>query len=329
MPTSPYEFSAVFSTAVIGSSRAFTNVIHDPHIISDLYSSLNPVVLSYWLTLLLVAFQAVVSLVTRTISINDRLWPIIPLLHVVLYAAHPSSIAKRNARLYIMCALVSVWGIRLFVNAVRRGVYNANSTDYRYKWLRENVITNSYLYAMFHVAFTCTFCTVLLSVVSVGPLYFAWLSLTPLNYVDSVASITILVAIAVETVADEQMQNFQHFKRCSNKQTDGFITTGLFSRCRHPNFAAEITIWFAFYLFSVACTSHNGLNVFNWLIVAPFSYLVLFQGSTAITEYLSMKKYPMYKQYQQRVPKLHFSLFSSYSAQPHSTTTSPSLKKQN
>lgn len=79
----------------------------------------------------------------------------------------------------------------------------------------------------------------------------------------------------------------------------GFNTTGLFHYSRHPNFAAEQSIWVLLYQW--ACYETGTL--YNWTVVGPAAYLILFQSSTYLTEGISAKKYPEYKVYQQRVGK--------------------------
>ena len=84
----------------------------------------------------------------------------------------------------------------------------------------------------------------------------------------------------------------------------GFNTTGLFAYSRHPNFAAEQAVWVSLYGWSCWVTQ----TYYNWSAIGPIAYLILFQASTWFTELISAKKYPEYKEYQQRVgmflPKL-------------------------
>lgn len=79
----------------------------------------------------------------------------------------------------------------------------------------------------------------------------------------------------------------------------GFIVTGLWSWSRHPNFAAEQSVWVVLYQWSCWVTD----VYFNWTIVGALSYLILFQASTWFTELISAKKYPEYAEYQKRVGK--------------------------
>jgi len=77
----------------------------------------------------------------------------------------------------------------------------------------------------------------------------------------------------------------------------GFNTTGLFRWSRHPNFAAEQSIWVLVYQWSCLATD----SFYNWTIAGAISYLILFQSSTVFTEAVSAGKYPEYKEYQDQV----------------------------
>lgn len=79
----------------------------------------------------------------------------------------------------------------------------------------------------------------------------------------------------------------------------GFVVTGLWSYSRHPNFAAEQTIWVVLYQWSCFVTD----SLYSWSSIGALSYLILFQASTWFTELISAQKYPEYKEYQSRVGK--------------------------
>lgn len=330
MSTSSFDFSPVISTIFVATVRVLPNVIQNPGSAYDVFISLNPLVSSFWLTITLVMFQILISFITSTISINDRLWPLIPPLHALLYLMHPilsrppdkSFISFIHPRLFLMTCLVLIWSIRLTIHAIHRGVYNKNSCDYRYQWLRKHIIKNKLLYSSFHSSIVCTLFTILMSSVCGIPMYIAWISIKHKNYIsyiDIIASIIMLISIFVQSISDKQQQQFQNIKNSKrnnnlpewlnvNDVKDGFIQSGLFKRCRHPNYCSEIMIWFAFYLFTFA----SGASFFNWSVISPICYAVLFQGSTAITEYLSNKKYSKYVYYQKHVPKLYFSVVASW-----------------
>jgi len=77
----------------------------------------------------------------------------------------------------------------------------------------------------------------------------------------------------------------------------GFNTSGLWRYSRHPNFAAEQAVWVTLYQW--ACFETGTL--INWTFVGALSYLILFQGSTWLTERITSGKYPEYKAYKERV----------------------------
>jgi len=58
-------------------------------------------------------------------------------------------------------------------------------------------------------------------------------------------------------------------------------------------------VWILLYQWACFDTA----TVVNWTFTGAFSYLLIFQGSTPITEWISAGKYPEYKEYQKRVGK--------------------------
>lgn len=107
-------------------------------------------------------------------------------------------------------------------------------------------------------------------------------------------------------VLDNEVANDIYFR--------GFRTCGVFAYSRHLNFFCEQAMWwcvFAFYVVSVgaSCRSPD-----DWLqlLAQPSLYwpatgvvllTLLFQGSTWLTERITVSKYPSYATYQRRVPK--------------------------
>lgn len=125
-----------------------------------------------------------------------------------------------------------------------------------------------------------------------------------LNIYDYLLLALWLFLFAGEVTADQQQWNFQTEKYQLLKANDnkleklperfrkGFVTDGLFSISRHPNFFCEIMLWYVQYLFS-----HNSSG-WNWTGVGAVLLNLLFLGSTALTEKISAQKYPLYAQYQ-------------------------------
>lgn len=79
----------------------------------------------------------------------------------------------------------------------------------------------------------------------------------------------------------------------------GFLTSGLWKYSRHPNFAAEQTIWLSLYAWSAISTS----TTFFWAVTGIINLMWIFASSTILTEWITGGKYPEYKEYQQQVGK--------------------------
>ncbi|KAI9220123.1 hypothetical protein BC828DRAFT_384285 [Blastocladiella britannica] len=115
----------------------------------------------------------------------------------------------------------------------------------------------------------------------------------------------------------------------------GFPTTGLFKYSRHANYFGEISLWFCLHLYVVAATATSttlsvkpnlpfdaavtlalsadwstlfvvtgratarvaAIPLARWSLTGALNLLMLFNGSTAITEWITERKYPWYKEY--------------------------------
>jgi len=129
----------------------------------------------------------------------------------------------------------------------------------------------------------------------------------PLNAMDLVATLLYGILLLGEAVADRQMYVFQtekYRRKAAGEDMGpyarGFIETGLWAYSRHPNYFCEVSLWFAFYLFSIAATG----QILNWTIWGAIFLAGLFLppgASCDLTEAISLTKYPEYAEYQKRV----------------------------
>jgi steroid 5-alpha reductase family enzyme len=262
-----------------------------------------------WLTLMIIVALAcfVVSELTRNYSQVDKLWSLLPVAYSwITVAAFPS------VRLYIMAALVTLWGLRLSYNFYRKGGYNIipwkGEEDYRWKVLRENpALKGRFRFGLFNLFFISFYQNSLIFLFSTPLLLAAANNATPVNIIDLIAALLMLLFIVAETLADNQLFRFQSEKKGLHKGTivyekslrNGFMSEGFWEIVRHPNFASEQAIWVSFYLFSVAASG----RWLNFSVSGPLLLILLFIGSSAMTENISSSKYPEYKSYQQAVPK--------------------------
>ena len=243
------------------------------------------------------AFIWAVSLRTDThsdASIVDRLWSIQPWV----YCWYVCFMFPSSARVVLMTALATAWGIRLTHNFAIKGGY-AGGEDYRWAVVRHWY--PGWRYECVHIVFVCGFQQLLLLAIA-APVVAAAQSQTPLNAGDALAALVFVGALVLETVADRQQFAFQTAKYSGRISTKGFIDTGVWAYSRHPNYFAEVLLWWAFYGFSVAATGD-----INWSGAGAVCLTILFvaPGASAdLTERLSGNKYPAYKEYQQKVSRL-------------------------
>jgi steroid 5-alpha reductase family enzyme len=268
----------------------------------------------------------IVSTITGNVSQVDKLWSIIPFVYTWY--------AVCDSRTFLMASVATIWGIRLTYNFYRRGGYQwppwKGEEDYRWELLRQGhllkILTNSYAWMLFNFIFISLYQNFLLLLIATPSLVAYTMATDPdcvdaetgnsLNTLDYVAAILFLSFIMIESIADKQQYTFQTEKyrqinagvNLEGEYKDGFCQSGLFSIVRKPNYAAEQSIWITFYLFSVSAT---GGQLFNWTMTGWVLLVLLFQGSGALTEKLTLMKYPKYKEYQKRVP-LYVPNFISY-----------------
>jgi len=246
--------------------------------------------------------------ITRNYSQTDKLWSLMPLIYGwMALASNPSSI-----RLWLMVMLITLWGLRLSYNFYRKGGYSLipwkGEEDYRWKIMRGHSLLKGRLrFGMFNLLFISFYQHLLILLFS-SPLLLAVIgSSGNLSVIDILAASAMLSFIILETLADNQQFRFQMEKRnsagdrvkYSRSIKEGFLTEGLWRYMRHPNFMAEQGIWISFYFFGVAATG----KWINWTLAGPLLLVLLFQGSTELTEKISSGKYTGYAGYKRRVPK--------------------------
>lgn len=225
---------------------------------------------------------------------------------LVAYTANPSP------RLGIMSLLVAIWGFRLSFNFYRKGGYNIvpwkGEEDYRWKILRMHpALKGRVRFGLFNLLFISFYQNLLILLFSSPIILVSQYPGVNLDLMDIIAASLMLLFIIIETIADNQQFSFHKLKRQSGKAgalyseslKNGFLSEGLWSYVRHPNFIAEQCIWISFYFLGVSASG----KLLNWTLAGPVLLILLFFGSTHMTESISSKKYPGYDAYRKDVPK--------------------------
>ncbi|MDR2896846.1 MAG: DUF1295 domain-containing protein [Propionibacteriaceae bacterium] len=263
-----------------------------------------PLASACWTIAIIAAAAGLIAWVASTISHDyswiDRWWSIGPVVYSwVLLGFFPN-----NHQLLLAALLVTIWGARLTINFARKGGYRPGHQDYRWVVLRSQM--GAAAWQGFNIGFIVIFQSLLL-VALVAPLAAlagnqpSTAQPTPVSWGDWLIAAVFLAVLAMETIADQQMWRFQQGKQAMRAagQTPSvnFIQTGLFSHSRHPNYCAELALWWLIFIFGVSSIGAAAL----WAIIGAILLTAVFTGSTIMTERISRQRYPEYALYQASV----------------------------
>ncbi len=191
----------------------------------------------------------------------------------------------------ILVLLISIWTIRLGLFLFIR-IHKAGE-DKRFRTIKTSA-------SQFFMTFTIsglwvTLCSMCALVAISSP---EGLVMNALTYV---GIILFIIGFGIEIVADNQKTAFRSIE--ANK--DSFITSGLWSKSRHPNYFGEVLLWFAIAVISFS--SLEGLQLIT-LISPVFTYILLvYVSGVRMLEDMNDKKWAddeNYKSYKENTPML-------------------------
>ncbi|MET0955342.1 MAG: DUF1295 domain-containing protein, partial [Cryobacterium sp.] len=132
----------------------------------------------------------------------------------------------------------------------------------------------------------------------------AWVALqnpgTPFGVGDLVLTALFLACLAGETIADQQQWDFQRARlqlRARGDADPGFLRGGLFRYSRHPNYFFEIAQWWLVAGFGAIAAG----SILQPGTLGAVLLTLLFVGSIAFTESISMERHPGYAAYRREV----------------------------
>jgi steroid 5-alpha reductase family enzyme len=191
----------------------------------------------------------------------------------------------------ILVLLISIWTIRLGLFLFMR-IHKAGE-DKRFRTIKTSA-------SQFFMTFTIsglwvTLCSMCALVAISSP---EGLVMNALTYI---GIILFIIGFGIEIVADNQKTAFRSIE--ANK--DSFITSGLWSKSRHPNYFGEVLLWFAIAVISFS--SLEGLQLIT-LISPVFTYILLvYVSGVRMLEDMNDKKWAddeNYKSYKENTPML-------------------------
>jgi steroid 5-alpha reductase family enzyme len=259
-----------------------------------------------WIMVAVAALCFVIGQTTGNVSQVDKLWSIIPVVYCWVAAAR----SHFDGRMVLMSLVITVWGVRLTYNFSRMGGYSirfwSGEEDYRWAFLRQwPVLRTRAGWAAFNLLFISLYQNVLLLLITL-PIITVRGASHGIGAWDVLFAVLVVALVAFETYSDQLQWRFQNEKKrlratgepLTGRYADGFIHDGVWGFSRHPNYAAEQSIWVVFFLFTLSATHH-----LHWTVVGAVLLLALFQGSSRMSEWVSSGRYPAYAEYQRHVPR--------------------------
>jgi len=238
------------------------------------------------------AFCWIASLVTKDTSWVDRLWSVVPVVYVWIFAG---AAGLADGRLDVMAVLVTLWGARLTFNFARKGGYTGVE-DYRWAVLRARM--KPWQFQVFNLLFIVIYQHAILVLITLPALTAYEHRDHPMTWLDWLLAVVFLGCTIGETIADQQQWAFHQRKQAEvaagREPSARFLTQGLFRASRHPNFFFEQAQWWVLFFIGVAAAG----SLWQWTVLGAFLLTVLFIGSTQFTESISRSKYPEYADYQ-------------------------------
>lgn len=233
-------------------------------------------------TLGLMTLLWLVSLAIKNSSIVDIFWG--AGFVIVAWAAFFLTPGGYEPRKWLLCILVTIWGMRLTLYILSRN--KGKPEDFRYQaWRKENGA--AWWWRSFFKVFLLQ--GIIMWIVST-PLQAAQLSPQPdhLTWLDYLAIPVWLIGFYFEAAGDWQLSRFKANPANKGKVLD----RGVWRYTRHPNYFGDSAQWWGFYLIALAAGAW-------WTIFSPIlmtTLLMRVSGVTLLEKTLKEEK-PGYKEY--------------------------------
>jgi steroid 5-alpha reductase family enzyme len=195
-----------------------------------------------------------------------------------------------DLRAWLVAGVVMLWAIRLTGNWVY-GWPGLHHEDWRYPMLRQRAGRAELVVDLLAIHLVPTLQVFL----GMLPVYVAVTRTGhPVGWLDAVAVVVGLGAIALELVADVQLHRFTR-----DRQPGQVMDRGVWSWSRHPNYFGEFSSWVALALFGLAADPSAW-----WVLVGPVAMLAMFLGaSIPMMEERSLERRPAYGEVVARVSR--------------------------
>ena len=214
---------------------------------------------SFTFLLLLSVIIQVIFFIPSFILKTEKLYDLIgSTTYIIVITIAYLSVNTKTATDTILFLFIVLWGTRLGTYLFRR--IQRDSEDVRFEKAKRNFFWFLQYWMGQALWVSITSCAAVISILNTEP--------NTLGINGIIGILIWLIGFSFEVIADFQKNNF---KKAENTH-DKFISDGLWSISRHPNYFGEITLWIGIYIISY--TSFSGYEYLS--IVSPiFVYILL------------------------------------------------------
>ena len=196
---------------------------------------------------------------------------------------------EQQGRAILLAVLVATWALRLGIFLflrIRRAGADRRFDEIKQSWSR------------FLIAWTLQGLWVFLTAIAAITALCA-ADPSPTGWLDLVGTIIWIVGFGIEVAADRQKSAFRR------RNTDGFVSEGLWAWSRHPNYFGEILLWFGIAV--LALSDLTGWQLVALVSPAFVSLLLLKISGVPMLEARADERWgddPAYQDYRRRTPIL-------------------------
>lgn len=236
----------------------------------------------FFIVMAMLTIVWIVSVRMVNAGIVDPFWG---LGFVLVNAFYFFNTPTENLRKWILLALVSIWGLRLFAYLWWRNW--GKPEDYRYAQFRQRYGATRYWWFSFFQVFLLQ--GILLWMIS-APLFAVNYNTenASLTFWDALAILCWIIGFAFEAGGDYQLVKFK-----SNPANKGkVLNTGFWKYTRHPNYFGDACVWWGFAFFSMAVQSY-------WSVLGSLlmTFLLVNVSGVALLEKALKTNKPQYDEY--------------------------------
>ena len=214
---------------------------------------------SFTFLLLLSVIIQVIFFIPSFILKTEKLYDLIgSTTYIIIITIAYLSVNTKTATDTILFLFVVLWGTRLGTYLFRR--IQRDSEDVRFEKAKRNFFWFLQYWMGQALWVSITSCAAVISILNTES--------NTLGINGIIGILIWIIGFSFEVIADFQKNNFKK----SQNTNDKFISDGLWSISRHPNYFGEITLWIGIYIISY--TSFSGYEYLS--IVSPiFVYILL------------------------------------------------------